>query len=200
MKKQSSSLKIIVLIINILCFLQGLLTAVSLVLIPFLPPYFKFNFSLKTDGLLSNLNGDGFPFAIPEVVGFAFFEEGFKPNYLVNVYWFMMSLVVLFILFQFKDFVNSVAENKAFEPKNYLRFRHMGIAFFSIIIIEALYFLFVEIPMAKLIQHESIAINTSYNFSLNFNWQALFLGLTFLILAAAFKEGFALKQETDLTI
>lgn len=200
MKKQSSSLKIIVVIINILCFLQGLLTAISLVLIPFLPPYFKFNYSLKTDALFNSFNGEEFSFAIPEVVGFAFFEEGFQPNYLVNGYWFFMSLIALFVLFQFKDFVNSVAENKAFEPKNYLRFRYMSIAFFAIIIMEAIYFQFVEIPMAKLIQHESIAINTSYNFSLNFNWNALFLGLTFLILSVAFKEGFTLKQETELTI
>ncbi len=200
MKKQSKSLKIIVGLINILCFFQGLGTAILLVLIPFLPPYFKFNYSMKTDGIFNSMNGEAFPFATPEVLGLALFTENAEPNYLLNCYMFIMALILLFILFQFKDFINSVVENKAFDPRNYQRFRYMAMAFFIGIAVESLTFLFVEIPMAKLIQHDALVVNTNFNFSLNFNWYACFLGLTFLVLAEAFKVGFSLKQETELTI
>lgn len=199
-KKQSKILKVIVGLINILCFLQGLGTAISLVLIPFLPPYFRFNFSVNKDGLLGSIGGGKFPFVIPEVVGLAFFDKNFEPNYWMNCHWFLLSLITLFILFQFKDFVNSVIEDKAFSPKNHQRFRYMAIAFFVAIILESLTFLFVEIPMAKLIQHDELVVNASYSFARNFNWNLCFLGLTFLVLSEAFKEGFSLKQETELTI
>lgn len=200
MKKQSKMLNIIVAIINVLCFLQGLGTAISLVLIPFLPPYFKFNFSVKTEGVFDAINGGEFPFTIPKVVGLAFFDQNFEPNYWMNGSWFILSLIILFILIQFKDFVNSVAENKAFIPENIQRFYYMGIACFAFLIVESLTFLFIEIPMAQLIQHESINIHTSYNFTSNFNWNLCFLGFTFLVLAEAFRVGFSLKQETELTI
>ncbi len=200
MKKKSKTLKIIVGLINILCFLQGFATAISLVLIPFIPPYFKFNFSVKADGVLDSISGGEFPFVIPEVVGLAFFAENFEPNYWMNFCWFLLSLILLFILFQFKDFVNSVAENKAFSPMNHQRFRYMAIAFFVALIVESLTFVFVEIPMAKLIQHDALNVNASYSFAQNFNWNICFLGLTFLVLSEAFKEGFSLKQETELTI
>ena len=199
-KKQSKILKLIVWLINILCFLQALATAISLVLIPFLPPYFKFNFSVKADGVLDSISGGEFPFAIPEVVGFAFFAENFEPNYWMNSCWFLLSLITLFILFQFKDFVNSVVEDKAFSPRNHQRFRYMAIAFFIALIIESITFLFVEIPMAKLIQHDALTVNASYSFTQNFNWNICFLGLTFLVLSEAFREGFSLKQESELTI
>ena len=200
MKKQSKVLKIIVGLINILCFLQGLATAISLVLIPFIPPYFKFNFSVKTDGVFNSISGGEFPFVVPEVVGLAFFAENFEPNYLMNFCWFLLSLIALFLLFQFKDFINSVVENKTFVPENVQRFHYMSIACFTFLLVEALTFIFVEVPMAKLIQHESIIVNASYHFMSNFNWNICFLGLTFLVLAEAFKVGFSLKQETELTI
>jgi len=199
-KKQSKILKITVVLINLLCFLQGFATAISLVLIPFLPPYFRFNFSVKADGILDSISGGEFPFAIPEVVGVAFFAEDFEPNYWMNCCWFLLSIILLFILFQFKDFVNSVVEDRVFSPMNHRRFRYMAIAFFVTLIIESLTFVFVEIPMAKLIQHDALNVNVSYSLVRNFNWNIFFLGLTFLILSEAFKEGLFLKQETELTI
>ena len=199
-KKQSIPFKIIIAVINVLCLLQAIGTTIMLILIPFMPPSFRFNFSVSTDGLYAETSSASFPFVIPEMVGIAFFEEEFPPNYMMNIYWFIISLITLYLLLEFKKFVDSVVEQKSFGYDNYKRFRHMGLAFLIALILDSIAFFVIDIPMAKLIQHDSIIINASYSFSKNFNWSLLLLGFTFIVLSEVFKEGFSLKQETDLTI
>ncbi len=200
MKAQSSLLKTINSIVNIFWWLQISITIIMTLFIQFIPPFFEFNFCLKENGVFNASNGEGYPIEVTDLRGVAYFIDDFQPIYSENIFLLIVMLIGLFLFYNFKKIINSVTEKAAFEWENYKRFRYIGFTFFAIILLETIHFFTLERQLAKLLQHDAIDVHLSFSIFGNFDWYAFFGGLFFLVLAELFKEGFSLKQETELTI
>lgn len=200
MKTPSKLLKIINTIIN---FFWGLLLFFTVTFIPityFFPIPGEVNFNLRKTGEII-ANGEKYEIEITDAHGILNFPNEDYPNNLLEIFTFWgIILVSLFIFYQFKKVTNSVYQNSAFEFSNFKRIRWMGIAFFGFILIDTLHFFLVNNYYAEIIQLNEIAINTSYSFFSNLEVYDLFCGIGLIGLAEVFKEGFSLKQETELTI
>ncbi len=200
MKTQSSLLKTINKTINFFWWLHVLFTIFTAFSIPFVPPFFEFNFCLKDNGVFNAANGENYPIEITDLRGIAGFTDDFQPMYSENIILFAVTLISLFIFYNFKKIVNSVTKNASFQWENYKRFRYIGFTFFALIILETIHFFTIRQQLSKLVQHDAIDVHLNFSIIDNFDWYAFFGGLFFLVLAELFKEGFSLKQETELTI
>lgn len=201
MKTQSGLLKTINTIINFFWNLQILFTIIVSLAIFFIPTFFEVKLSLKENGQFLFENDETYPIKIVDLTGMVEFnEDNFPMIYTEHFFLIVVLLLSLFLFYHFKKIINSITKNNSFEPINSKRFRYMGLSLFAMILVETLHFFFVQQKFIPLIQHKAVEINTSYSFIDHFDWYALFGGLIFLVLAEAFKEGFSLKQETELTI
>lgn len=201
MKTQSSLLKTINSIFNVLWYL---LIFLSILLIPTfllgeLPIEVKF--SLKQDGNLFSQNGEVYHLKFEEMTGVATFTgKGIKTPFSEVILFILVVITMLFGLFQLKKFINDIKNGIVFQKNSYRRLRYVGFAILFSGLLEMLDFFFIQNYYAQFISHEAIIIETGFNWLSDFGWSYLIFGLIFFVFAEAFKEGFALKQETELTI
>jgi len=201
MKTSSKSLKTINKIVNFLwlsyVFFAILVTA-SLYYIPLAQ---EFNFSLKENGKIYSSNGIPYDFEMSIAEGIVSFPNGVYPAPIMSyLYYFLFTGISIYIFYQFKKIINNVTEKITFNESNFLRLRKMGFALLSLVTIELLYFFLVQNLYADLVEHSAIVINTRFNLFKHFDLYGFFCGLGLIVLSEAFKEGFSLKQETELTI
>ena len=201
MKAPSNLLKTINIIIN---FFWGVLIFFTVLFIPvtyFFPLPIEVNFKLRDIGKIIDSNNEAYQIEITDAKGLIGFTNDDFTSGLPEILTFWgIVLVSLFIFYQFKKVTNSVTRNSTFELSNFKRIRWMGIAFFAFIIIDTIHFFMVNNYYAELIKFNAIAIDTSYNLFHNFNLYDFFCGIGLIGLSEVFKEGFSLKQETELTI
>jgi len=200
MRPPSKILKSINIIISILCFIFILNGVLALVITPFLPPVFEFNFSLKESGVINGTDGNTYPFAPPPMKGLVWFSNNFQPNYVQNVYIFLLYSTAVVFLFNFQKFTYSFIEKLPFTSENYKRLQYMGFSLWGLNLLETTHFFLFQSQLNGLISHDAIEVISTYSLRYNFNWYYFIGGFIFLTLAEVFKEGYLLKQENALTI
>lgn len=202
MKTPSNSVLTINTLFNIM---WGLLLAFSIILIPVsffkTSPLLPIKVSVNETGIFTASDGKAYHLKFSTLDGQALFIDD-TPNGPLNERLFLIFLwsVLLIIFFQFKKLINQVAEGISFQEKSYKRLRYIGGLLLLTPILDIVYFFWIESRYAELITHNAFSIRTNFSFINDFDWYALIGGLTFLVLAEVFKEGFSLKQETELTI
>lgn len=200
MRPPSKILKSINIIISISCFIMLLNGVLALVITPFLPPIFEFSFNLKELGVINGTDGNTYPFVSPPMKGLVWFPDGFQPNYAQNVYIFLLYSLGVIFLFNFQKFTYSFISKRPFATENYKRLLFMGFALWGINLLEMIHFFLFQSELNGLISHDAIEVVSTYSLRYNFNWYYFIGGFIFLTLAEVFKEGYLLKQETELTI
>lgn len=201
MKKTSKSLKFINKTVNFFWWSYVVLTIAFIPLLYFMPLPQDINFSLKKHGKIYNADGKAYDFDMFIANGVIDFPNEDYPTPPVEYVYFIIIIgITLFIFYQFKKITNNIIDKVAFNESNFLRLRRMGLALLSLTVVELLYFFLVQNRYAELIEHSAFLIKTRFNLYRHFDWYAFFCGLGLLVLAEVFKEGFSLKQETELTI
>jgi len=167
----------------------------------FVPLPQEVNFSLKKNGKIYSLDGKSYDFDMSIATGLIDFPNLDYPTPPVEyLYYIVLIGLTIFIFYQFKKIINSVTEKITFNKSNFRRLQKMGFALLFLALIELLYFFLVQNRYAEFIEHSAFLIKTRFNLFEHFDWYAFFCGLSLLVLAEVFKEGFSLKQETELTI
>jgi len=201
MKTPSSLLKTINGIVNVFWYLLAVLSILLIPVTYFFPSPVEINFQLKETGKIINDHDQKSQFELTDAVGIIDFpNDDFADGFANKISVWATLLIALFIFYQFKKVTNSVTQHSSFEFSNFKRIRWMGIAFFAFILNDTITFFFVHNQYVELIIHSAIEIDTSYSILSNFNPYDFFCGIGLIGLSEVFKEGFALKQETELTI